>query len=218
MNENEKPEIGTSEAAVLACVDLIARAVQVSEARVAYYLDLYYQLRSRYESEKGRASLDDIYDMLESISDALNTILSTPQPTGLSVNPIEPLQIRPVERITEADMAGIGKFGDYVEKRIEEAENRSKKKQRLTGADLRQVQKKAGADSGAGYQWRAYKRSVLQRLSEARARGVTSAEISAASEGKLTDNAVMDFLEAVFRPIDDYRALEAALDRLAEEK
>lgn len=59
---------------------------------------------------------------------------------------------------------------------------------------------------------------MLERLSEARARGVTSAEISAASDGKLTDNAVMDFLEAVFRPIDDYRALEAALDRLAEEK
>ena len=59
---------------------------------------------------------------------------------------------------------------------------------------------------------------MLERLSEARAKGVTSAEISAASEGKLTDNAVMDFLEAAFRPIDDYRELEAALDRLAAEK
>jgi hypothetical protein len=58
---------------------------------------------------------------------------------------------------------------------------------------------------------------VLQRLSEARAQGVTCAAIAAASAGKLTENAVMDFLEAAFRPIDDYRELEAALDRLAEE-
>lgn len=58
MNENEKPAIGSSEAAVLTVVELIARAVQVSEERVSYYLDLYYQLRSRYEAE--RPSLDDI--------------------------------------------------------------------------------------------------------------------------------------------------------------
>lgn len=134
MNENEKPAIGSSEAAVLACVDLIARAVQVSEARVAYYLDLYYQLRSRYESEKGRASLADTYDMLASISDALNAILSTPQPTvGLtadpSVSPIEPQEIRPaVREYGETDMdAGLRKFGAYVEKKIEAAENGSKK-------------------------------------------------------------------------------------------
>lgn len=59
---------------------------------------------------------------------------------------------------------------------------------------------------------------MLQRLSEARAQGVTSAAIAAASAGKLTENAVMDFLEAAFRPIDDYRELETALDRLAAGK
>ena len=57
---------------------------------------------------------------------------------------------------------------------------------------------------------------MLQRLSEARAQGATTAAIAAASGGKLTENTVMDFLEAAFRPIEDYRALEAALDRLAE--
>lgn len=71
MNENALPRIGTSEAAVLACVDLIARAVQISEERVAYYLDLYYQTRSRYESENG-ASLDTLSCRLESIEGKLD--------------------------------------------------------------------------------------------------------------------------------------------------
>ena len=61
MNENEKPVLGSSEAAVLACVDLIARAVQVSEERVSYYLDLYYQVRIRYEAEIRRMPMDDIF-------------------------------------------------------------------------------------------------------------------------------------------------------------
>lgn len=162
MNENERPAIGSSEAAVLTVVELIARAAQMSEQHLAYWLDLYYQVRSRHEAEKGA--------LLEVTADGP----ATPEPA-----------------------AG------------------SKKKQRLTGADLRAIQKKSTSDGG-GYQWREYKRSVLQRLSEARAQGVTSAAIAAASAGKLTENTVMDVLEAVFRPIEDYRALESALDRLAE--
>lgn len=53
MNENEKPVIGSSEAAVLTVVELIARAAQMSEQHLAYWLDLYYQVRSRHEAEKG---------------------------------------------------------------------------------------------------------------------------------------------------------------------
>lgn len=49
MNENEKPAIGSSEAAVLTVVELIARAVQVSEQHLAYWLDLYYQVRKAHE-------------------------------------------------------------------------------------------------------------------------------------------------------------------------
>lgn len=137
MNENEKPAIGSSEAAVLTVVELIARAAQMSEQHLAYWLDLYYQVRSRHEKDMTPIDVselmvkveepDPVLVRLDRIEAKFNEILMTPQPTGLTVNPIEPLQIRPVERITEADMAGIGKFGDYVEKRIEEAENRSKK-------------------------------------------------------------------------------------------
>ena len=39
----------------------------------------------------------------------------------------------------------------------------------------------------------------------------------AASDGKVTENTVLDILNAVPRPIEDYRALDAALDRCAAE-
>ena len=59
MNENEKPAIGSSEAAVLTVVELIARAAQMSEQHLAYWLDLYYQVRSRHEFEHA-LTLDDM--------------------------------------------------------------------------------------------------------------------------------------------------------------
>jgi len=38
----------------------------------------------------------------------------------------------------------------------------------------------------------------------------------AASNGKLTENIVLDILNAAPRPIEDYRALDAALEKCAE--
>lgn len=273
MNENEKPAIGSSEAAVLTVVELIARAAQMSEQHMAYWLDLYYQVRSRHEKimtpnfddllikvespDHVTEKLDELekkIDMLEGDARNLQDVVSgmltlpdyknpgrtawhsivpptppdhyppaPPRPAG-RIEPAptekaeeEPTQeLRQVTPITADDVEQAEPVSDAVDDAIEKAAASLKK--RLTGADQRAIQKKAGCRDGAGYQWREYKRSVLQRLSEARAQGVTSAAIAAASAGKLTENAVMDFLEAAFIPIDDYRELEAALDRLAAGK
>lgn len=59
MNENEKPALGSTEAAVLTVVELIARAAQMSEQHMSYWLDLYYQVRSRHEFEHA-LTLDDM--------------------------------------------------------------------------------------------------------------------------------------------------------------
>ncbi len=50
MNENEKPALGSTEAAVLTVVELIARAAQMSEQHMSYWLDLYYQVRFKHEA------------------------------------------------------------------------------------------------------------------------------------------------------------------------
>lgn len=52
MTPNEtRPAIGTAEAAVQSCVRLIASVAGQPEALVAYWLDLYYQVRCVYERE-----------------------------------------------------------------------------------------------------------------------------------------------------------------------
>ena len=63
--------------------------------------------------------------------------------------------------------------------------------------------------------WREFKRATFARLQEARTAGLTVAQIAAAY-GALTENTVLDILNAAPRPIEDYRALAAALDKLAE--
>ena len=65
---------------------------------------------------------------------------------------------------------------------------------------------------------RAFKMRVADRLRDARANGVKIGDIVTASCGKVPDGAVMTILEGRFRPIADYRALDAALDQLAVEK
>ena len=64
--------------------------------------------------------------------------------------------------------------------------------------------------------WRAYKREVHARLKEAHENGVTLMQIVNASGGKLNGTKVLDLLETRFRPIEDYHALDAALDALAK--
>lgn len=48
------PELGTPEAAVQSAVNLLAKATGINESRLAYYLDMYYQLRNTYEAAKAR--------------------------------------------------------------------------------------------------------------------------------------------------------------------
>ena len=49
MSENERPALGSPEAAVRSMVNLISTAAHVDEEQLAYWLDAYYQLRAAYE-------------------------------------------------------------------------------------------------------------------------------------------------------------------------
>ena len=54
---DESLELGSPEAAVRSCVSLIAAATGQSENYLAYWLDLYYQVRDAYEAAKAEARL-----------------------------------------------------------------------------------------------------------------------------------------------------------------
>lgn len=49
--DNELPKLGTTEAAVRSCVSVIAAVTAQREDVLAYWLDLYYQVRCAYEAE-----------------------------------------------------------------------------------------------------------------------------------------------------------------------
>lgn len=81
MTPNEtRPAIGTAEAAVQSCVRLIASVAGQPEALVAYWLDLYWQVRNIYERENAPEpdpqiiTRADLYPVLrELMQDALKS-------------------------------------------------------------------------------------------------------------------------------------------------
>ncbi len=72
--------LGTTEAAVRSCVSVIAAVTAQREEVLAYWLDLYYQVRRAYEIEQGREEdprlirMEDLYPaMRELMRDALKS-------------------------------------------------------------------------------------------------------------------------------------------------
>ena len=61
IDEMNMPALGSPEAAVQAAVNLLAKVTGVNESRLAYYLDMYYQLRCRYECDKELAPLKAVF-------------------------------------------------------------------------------------------------------------------------------------------------------------
>lgn len=88
----------------------------------------------------------------------------------------------------------------------------------LPSADQAAIQSKKRTRSqeaaAADKSQRAYKMRVADRLRQVRANGVTTAQIVEAGHGSVPDGAVLGIVGGEFRPIADYRAIEAALDEL----
>lgn len=62
--------------------------------------------------------------------------------------------------------------------------------------------------------WRLRKRETRERLDAARRDGVTIAQILEAAEGRVNHDELLSVLESKFMPIEVYRAIAEALDRL----
>lgn len=56
--QKQAPAIGTPEAAVQAAVNLLAKVTNIPESKLAYYLDMYYQLRDAYEAARAEERLE----------------------------------------------------------------------------------------------------------------------------------------------------------------
>ena len=249
MNENEKPALGSTEAAVLTVVELIARAAQMSEQHVSYWLDLYYQVRSRYElddmvvkaaePDPVMARLDELKDKVRNLEETIRRADS--EPVNFKIYPVEKdikqkwLEQAAAEAVDRAvnaiDVSAmLGKEQEQHGGEMPGASAPAEKDETpeptpvMRGRETIKLQERAKSESRSEAvkrqkaQERAFKMRVADRLREARANGVKIGDIVTASCGDVPDGAVMTILEGRFRPIADYRALDAALDQLAVEK
>lgn len=248
MNENEKPALGSTEAAVLTVVELIARAAQMSEQHLSYWLDLYYQVRSRYElddmvvkaaePDPVMARLDELKDKVRNLEETIRRADS--KPVDFKIYPVEKdikqkwLEQAAAEAVDRAvnaiDVSAM--LGKEQEQHGGETPGASAPAEKdetpeptpvMRGRETIKLQERAKSETRSEAvkkqkaAEREFKIRVAERLREARQHGVKIGDIVTASCGKVPDGAVLTILDGGFRPIADYRALDAALDQLAKD-
>lgn len=236
MNENEMPALGSSEAAVLTVVELIARAASMSEQHMSYWLDLYYQVRFKHEAAEIYGELaertavpDPVMARLDELEKKIDE-LKNGVTLKMDVRPVHPAPYRTAEdviRIRPEDLAAVSD-GDTssdaarhlpIEGKAEEEEQQTPV---MRGRETIKLQERAKSETRSEAvkkqkaAEREFKIRVAERLREARTHGVKIGDIVTASCGKVPDGAVLTILDGGFRPIADYRALDAALDQLAK--
>lgn len=151
----EKMIIGTREAAVLSCVNVIAAVTAQREELLTYWLDLYYQVRLAYEREIHPEQFN-----------------------------AAPAPVLPVMRPEDAE-------GTTSQEATPEEE----------------PVKKPGS-------WTLFKRRQVERLEAAREKGVSYAQLIAASRGRLTETTISAALNAGKLSRGEWQDLTDALDEL----
>lgn len=185
--------LGTTEAAVRSCVSVIAAVTAQSEEILAYWLDLYYQVRRAYEVEQEREEdprlirREDLYPVMrEMMRDALKSTAKTAA------------EKRAARKIASA--AG-GAGADPEEAIIIE-----------TGSAADPSGSATGEPRVNG--WAGKKVLIRDRLLQARADGVTIAELE--QTGGVFSREILGILEGAPIEMKSYRRVEAALDALGK--
>lgn len=180
------PKLGTPEAAVQAAVNLLAKVSGINETKLAYYLDMYYQLRDAYEAAKAAEQLD-----AQRVDDAPHFALYR-SPACLPADGTG-------EDTNGQDGTGAGTGGGEP----------------LPPPDafrgFEPVEIKAG---GPAAQAAAEKRRIKERLDTLRAAGVSVKRITKAANGNITEDQIREIIDCKRMPIAVYRVLDAALDTL----
>lgn len=200
MDERHIYQLGAAETAVVSLVNLISTATGANEEKLAFWLDAYYQARLAYEKENApepdptilhRSDLEAVLRQLweETLHKSCRKEAAKRLDDRQQVTRkrIEP-EIYPVERIAPADLEEI--------------------QDPLSGME---VVPPALSPAAAA----AFKRRTRDWLLEQRAAGLTIADIVKAGAGKITDGQILTILDGGRQPIEVYRTLDAALDKVA---
>lgn len=194
------PELGTREAAFKACVSMIAHLCGHPVETVQYWLDLYYQVRLAWAVEEDRIRREDrrVEHGLQVMRESIRTDAGADQDS--SVKDHAPVMAQAAE--ASAAVA-------ITLKRAAE-----------TAGELRGFEpiasNRGGAPRGNANASDAakFKRETFERLTRMREGGITIDQIVSASNRNLTDDVVLNILQARKMSISYYRKLAAALDRI----
>ena len=199
IDENKMPALGSPKAAVQAAVNLLAKVAGVSEPRLAYWLDMYYQLRCRYEEDRRRA---------DQTGDA------TPQ------SPPEEAATAPLAGEPEAGAPEVPDGFAAVpvpETPAAKAEDDSGAEVRLPQDGSREQPKGKSKYTNNGPTRAAQeKRRIRERFLEARKNGLATPDLLRACGGVITETDVWKAVNGHNLGIDSWRLIDAALAKLEQ--
>lgn len=225
MERSEAPAIGTTEAAVRSCVSLMAAVFGQSEELIAYWLDLYFQVRSAYEREARKDQpaplrVEEVYTLIrEILHEELAAVAVVPL-AGIRAEEREdggpqivaPEVTDPMELAKAAEKA-MGRraraMGSQDAEGIPYEKPRVITAQEAAEAETRKPEEPAPEKTLRG--WAAKKNLIRNRLLLQRKQGVTIAQIVKASEGAVTEKEIIRILNAEKVQTEVYKRLEAAL-------
>ena len=229
-NEDTKDlPLGTTEAAVRSCVKLISAVTSQPETLCAYYLDLYYQVRSAYEREKAPPAAEPLTleavwprlrelmeetlrsaaeDQARAILDGMG-LLQAPKPDysapARTMNTPEAPESQPE---TPANMSEEERRAEIRRKRQENA---------AKAAEASKSIDRSGEKNGMAIAKKA-KIVIRERLLEARKNGLTNPQLLKESEGQFTEDDLWRIVQGHVVGIATYREVNAVLDRLEAKK
>lgn len=185
MAELEKQTtLGTREAAVLSCVNVIAAVTAQREELLAYWLDLYYQVRLAYERE------------------------IHPEQFNAAPAPVVPV-MRPEDVYSAVRQI----WTERIERRETEVPTLQSAQGADSSPGQGSQEGEAPATKKPG-SWTLFKRRQVERLEAARARGVSYAQLIAVSRGRLTETTISAALNAGKLSRGEWQDITAALDDL----
>lgn len=190
-------QLGTPEAAVRSCVNLLSQLFKLDEERLAYYLDLYYQVREAYEAAEAEARLGKelLQRRLEPADAAAEPDESAPAPAETPA-----VQAGDATQYPAADTSG-------QEKTVEDSEPLPPPE---AFSGFEPVEIRSGGHRGAA-EAAVEKRRIRERLTQARNAGLTLRQIVKAGNGNITEDQIREILDCHKVPIAVYRILDAAL-------
>lgn len=202
---NEKPKLGTIDSALVNCVSMLSALTELRVEDLAGWLDLYYQIRYLWEVAQGHVTdpqlirKDELLPILEAtVREALR---GTARKAAETVQ--EKKKRKPTSRPESAEPDTSSTASGAATSDASHASRASGSSPQGEGRE--ETAPKPGP-------WTLYKRKVFDRLQQARKDGYTIAQISACSGGSLSEARVMAAINAAQLRMEEWKALEAALD------